>query len=509
MIDKKESTKNLFNESQKENEEQLKSENLLIKSSRVTNIEKDKEKAQIKCDEKNNEKSISKKYEESPSRYYILVAYCFCIFASGFQWLSFTSLPYFPLYYELSQWKVDFFSLIYIIEYLVLFIPIIILSEKLSTRNLFRISSLCILIGAFLKIFINKDKSLSVSYLGQIISGISRPYLLMIPGKLAADWFKENKRNFICTLCFLSDVAGILIGYIWNLAYIKKEENNKDDYRDHVYRYFLAEFVFVLMFCIPALFVDESKPEKFSSPSKENIINKFGKESLKLLFSNYKYVFIMISMFFVGGYYYVMSMKFIYLVGIYDLNKEKSDLVYSISITAGVVSSLIMSFILDKYKKYKIFLLILSILSTISQLFLTFLLELVESKELNAYAICIIFYIFINGTVLPYFSFIINYICEITYPVGEYISIGFIIAATQIYNICGHFLYKNILEKNKKKYLCNLLFLIFFLVSFFMNIICLFFNDELKRYEIDKQEENGKDNENKGEVIIIGVEQKK
>ena len=211
MTDKKESTKNLFNESPRENEEQLKSENLLIKSSRVTNIEKDKEKDQIKYDEKDKEKSITKKYEESPSRFYILVAYCFCTFASGFQWLSFTSLPYFPLYYELSQWKVDFFSLIYIIEYLVLFIPIMILSEKLSTRNLFRISSLCVLIGAFLKIFINKDKSLSVSYLGQIISGISRPYLLMIPGKLAADWFKENKRNFICTLCFLSDIAGILI----------------------------------------------------------------------------------------------------------------------------------------------------------------------------------------------------------------------------------------------------------------------------------------------------------
>ena len=128
MTDKKESTKNLFNESQKENEEQLKSENILLKSSRVTNAEKDKEKDQINSNENNNEKAISKKYEESPSRYYILVAYCFCIFASGFQWLSFTSLPYFPLYYELSQWKVDFFSLIYIIEYLVLFIPEMVLS---------------------------------------------------------------------------------------------------------------------------------------------------------------------------------------------------------------------------------------------------------------------------------------------------------------------------------------------------------------------------------------------
>ena len=508
MAEKKESTRNLFNESQKENEEQLKSENILLKSSRVTNAEKDKEKDQIESNEKNNEKSLSKKYDESPSRYYILVAYCFCIFASGFQWLSFTSLPYFPFYYELSQWKVDFFSLIYIIEYLVLFIPEMVLSEKLSTKNLFRISSLCVLIGSFLKIFINKDKSLSVSYLGQIISGISRPYLLMIPGKLAADWFKENKRNFICTLCFISDVAGILIGYIWNLAYIKEKENNKDDYRDHVYRYFLAEFIFVFVFCIPALFVDESKPEKYSSPSKENIINEFGKESLKIIFSNYKYIFIMVSMFFIGGYYYVMSMKFFNLVGIYDLSKNKSDLVYSLSITAGVATALIISFILDKYKKYKLILLILSILSTLAQLFLTFLLELVESKKLNAYAICIIFYILINGSVLPYFSFIINYTCEITYPVGEYIPIGFIFAITQIYNICGHFLYKNILEKNKNKYLSNSLFLIFFFISFAMNILGLFYSDELKRYEIDKEEENEKNN-NKGEVILIGVEQKK
>ena len=216
----------------------------------------------------------------------------------------------------------------------------------------------------------------------------------------------------------------------------------------------------------------------------------------------------MVSMLFIGGYYYVMSMKFIYFVGIYDLNKKKSDLVYSLSITAGVVASLIISFILDKYKKYKLILLILSILSTLAQLFLTFLLELVESKKLNAYAICIIFYILINGTVLPYFSIIINYTCEITYPVGEYIPIGFIFAVTQIYNICGHFLYKNILEKNKNKYLSNSLFLIFFFISFAMNVLGLFYNDELKRYEIDKEEENEKDN-NKGEVILIGVEQKK
>ena len=517
MKDNNDSKKNFFNESQKENEDPMKSETLLLKSSRVSNLEKEKYNEQIKELEKekikenqttNQNLQFQKTYEESPSRYYILVAYCFCIFSSGFQWLSFTSLPYFSYYYELSQWKVDFFSLIYIIEYLVLFVPEIILSEKISVKNMFRICSLCIIIGSFLKIFINKDKSLSVSYLGQIISGLGRPYLLMIHGKISADWFKENKRNFICTICFLSDIAGILIGYIWNLAYIKKEENNKDDYKDHVYRYFLSGFVFILVFTIPALFIDENQPEKPSSPSKKNKMKEFGKESLKIIFSNFKYIFILIAMFFIGGYYFVMSMKFIQLLGIYSLDKDKSDLTYSISITAGVISSLIMSYILDKYKKYKIFLIILISISTISQLFLTFLLELVESKKLNSYAICIIFYIFINGSILPYFSFIINYTCEITYPVAEYISISFIIAVTQIYNICGHFLYKYLLEKNDKKYLCNLLFLIFLFVCI---IFTIFYESKLERYEIDKNEENQKDSKdnNKSDAVLIGVQQKK
>ena len=495
MKENNESEKNFVNESLKDNEQQIKSEKLLLKPSRMT--KKDKEKEHF--EESENKTQIELKlYEESPSRFYILVSYCFCIFASGFQWLSFTSLPFFSNHYEISQWKVDFFSLIYNIEYLVLFIPILILSENLSVKNTFRISSLCILIGSFLKIFINKDKSLAVSYIGQIISGVSRPYLLVIQGKLSADWFKENRRNFICTICFLSDIAGILIGYIWNLAYIKKVENNRDDYRDHVYRYFLAEFVLVFIFCIPALFVEVDKPENPVSPSRQNNMNLFGKESLRDIFSNYKYIFAMFSIFLIGGYFYVMSLKFINLVSIYNLDKNKSDLVYSISVTTGIVCSLIISFILDKYKKYKIFLIILASISTISQVFLTFLLELVESKNLNAYAISIIFYILINGSVIPYYCFIINYICEITYPVSECIAIAFIIAVTQIYNIFGNFLYKYILEKSDKKYMSNLLFIIFFFVS---TILTFFYQDKLYRYEIDKDEENQKDNKNNAMII--------
>ena len=489
--------KTLINESPKEQEDPLKSETIFLKQSKASIIDKDK--IEINSPENNQNSTRNKKpSDESSSNYYILVSYCFILFASGYQWLSFNTIPYFTTYYEISDWKLDFFSLIYIIEYLVLFIPEMILLEKLSTKNLFRISSACILVGSAIKVIIKKDKSLAASYIGQIISGLSRPYLLMILGKISADWFKENSRNFVCTICLMSDVAGILIGYIWNLAYIKEEENDKDIYKDHIYRYFLAEFILVFILCIPGFFVDESQPSKPSSISKENEFIKFSKESIKKLFSNIKLIFILISMFFIGGYYYIISMKFANFVAIYSLDKKKSDLVYSISITVGVISSLIISYILDKYKKYKMCLIIISLFSTLCQIFLTFLLELVKSKDLNAYAICLLFYIFINASIIIFYSNVINYICQITYPIAEYISIGFIFAMTQIYNLCGHFLYKYILENNDKKYICNVLFTIFFGVS---SACCLFYENKLERYEIDKKEENI--NLNEGKVIPL------
>ena len=55
MKDNNDSKKNLFNESQKENDDPMKSETLLLKSSRVSNIEKEKYQGQIKEKEKEKE----------------------------------------------------------------------------------------------------------------------------------------------------------------------------------------------------------------------------------------------------------------------------------------------------------------------------------------------------------------------------------------------------------------------------------------------------------------------
>ena len=139
-------------------------------------------------------------------------------------------------------------------------------------------------------------------YLGQILSALFRPLILNSPGKIASIWFKEEKRTLICSICCLCDTFGILVGYLFNLAFIREKDNqNKDDFREKVFRYMLSEFIIVAFLCIPSFFIEKDKPDTPSSQSQNK--NKFNLiKDLKLLFTNLKFIFLLFSFF----YYWIL-----------------------------------------------------------------------------------------------------------------------------------------------------------------------------------------------------------
>ena len=479
-----------FSNSQRE--ETIKSDKKLIETSKIKILE-------------NNEK-----YEESPHRWYNLVSYCLILFANGFQWLTFSTISKnFSVYYKISLWKVKFFSVIYFIIYPFLCIPEGWFLEKYLIKKGLMISSVTTLIGSFFKIFVNNDKTLTVCYLGQILPALFRPILLNSPGKIASNWFKEEKRTLICSICCLCDTFGILVGYLFNLAFIReKDTKNRDDFREKVFRYMLSEFIIVIFFCMPVFFIEKDKPDNPSSPSENK--NKFELiKDLKELFTNLKFIFLLISSFFIIGYYFIILNIFNDLLDIYQIDKNQCTIIYSVSVIVGIISSLIFSFLMDKYKKFKLFLNIFCISAIVFQVFLTFLLELVESRGLNAFAICLIFYILINASIIPFYTIGMNYVCEITYPVSESISGGIIMTIAQICGICGTYLFDHFINHNEDKtWIINVILLIFFVFSF---VFTLLLDDKLLRYKIDKagiKEENSQIEDKKNIAEIVEIKQK-
>jgi len=448
----------------------------------------------------------TQKFGETPYRWYVMVAYCLCVFANGFQWVTFSAIAVdFSEHYNEPSWRVNMFSLIYMIIYPFVCIPQGWLIDNYSTRLGIIIASGCTLAGSALKMLVNKDTTLAACFVGQFLSGLFQPALLNSPGKIAANWFREDIRTVICTICCLADTVGIFVGFLWNLAFIK-EIATQDEFKDQVFKYMLSEFILNLVFCLPAFFIFKDKPDIPPSPSQaeDNSEKPDLIKSLKMLFTNIRFIYLLIATLFVVGYYDVMGTIINSLFDMYGVTGQQSSVIYAVSSVAGMISSLVISWLLDKYKKFKLFMIILCLLGTLFQALFTLLLELVESRNLNAYAIGLVLYTLVNMIVVPFYTIGMNYACEITYPVGESINGGIMMTMSQLSGIGGTFLCDHFINNYKEKpWISNVILLIFFVIS------CVFvflFDEKLDRQEVEQAGRIKEDEDKKIEPVTVEVQ---
>ena len=447
-------------------------------------------------------------YKETPYRWYVMIAYCLTVFANGFQWVTFSAIATkFSENYDTPSWKVNMFSLIYMIIYPFVCIPEGYLIDNYSTRLGIIIAAGTTLLGSGLKMLVNKDTSLACCFVGQFFSGLFQPALLNSPGKIAANWFREDIRTVICTICCLADTVGIFVGFLWNMAFID-EDAPRDEYRDQVFNYILSEFILNVVFCLPAFFIFKDKPDIPPSPSQsDDNSKKIGLiQSLKMLFTNIRFIYLLIATLFVVGYYDVMGTIINSLFEMYEITGNESNIIYAVSSVAGMLASLLISWLLDKYKKFKLFMVILCISGTVLQALFTFLMELAKSKDFSAYAVALVLYTLVNIIVVPFYTIGMNYACEITYPVGESINGGIMMTMSQLSGIGGTFLCDHFINHNEDKpWISNVILLGFFAIS------CIFvflFDEKLNRREVDKAGRENEDVKKNDEIITVEVAKK-
>jgi len=99
-----------------------------------------------------------------------------------------------------------------------------------------------------------------------------------------------------------------------------------------------------------------------------------------MLFTNIRFIYLLMTTLFVDGHYDVMGIIINSLFDKYGVIGQQSSVIYAVSSVAGMISSLVISWVLDKYKKFELFKIDLCILGTLFLNLFTLLLELVESK---------------------------------------------------------------------------------------------------------------------------------
>ena len=142
------------------------------------------------------------------------------------------------------------------------------------------------------------------------------------------------------------------------------------------------------------------------------------------------------------------------------------------------------SYILDKTKKFRFILLICNLCALIIMILFTFLLEFVKNLDV-IFAFSILLYSSLVGFLITIHTNGMDYVCELTYPVGESQSGGIIMSMNQIFGIGLTYLGQFFIDDIKEyKYMTNILTCITLLISL---ITLWFIKDKLLRHEKENE----------------------
>jgi len=477
----------------------------LIEKEKVSNINSSSSRYSDFKDSNNNEKkSINVKL--TFYRYIIVIIYFFLNFINGVHWVTFASCSAkFGKFYHLDNYLVDTFSLLFMFLYPFGCVPEAYLIDNISMRIGLTISALFLIIGAFLKIFINT--SIIFAYIGQFFTAIFQPAILNSPGKIASTWFDDKSRALVTSICCVSNTIGVMFGYIIHDFIIDENIVNPKIWRESFEFYLLIEFIITIILCIFFICLMRNKPKNPPSISQNNYVPMPLKEGIKALRSNINFIKILISLTCIVGFINIFGTIFNSYMALYKIKDSTATYTAAAANFLGIIAALVVGKIIDKSKKYKIAMIVCNIISLLIFIITLILMETVNKKYLGITSfIC---YTLVIGSSVPIYTSGMDFVCEITYPVGESISEGVIMTCNQIMGIIGILICDSFRTHLKQyKFLTNLFCIFLFIIS----CVTLFFvnpelvrnkEDTVEKDNIDKEKiENSKKDEEEREGLI-------
>jgi FLVCR family feline leukemia virus subgroup C receptor-related protein len=241
-------------------------------------------------------------------------------------------------------------------------------------------------------------------------------------------------------------------------------------------------------------------PPSYSQQTYKILSLKEGLQSLK---KDTNFIKVLISLTCIVGFINIFGTIFNSYMALYKIKDSTASYTAATANLVGIIAALFVGNIIDKSKKYKYAMIICNIISLCTFIVTLILMETINQKYLSI--ISFICYTLIIGFSVPIYTSGMDFVCEITYPVGESISEGVIMTFNQIMGIIGILICDSFrLYLKQYKFLTNLFCIILFIISC---VTLLFVNPELKRNNKDRKNqinnniENIKDEEENNNLI--------
>ncbi len=344
-------------------------------------------------------------------RWVILMVYMLITSVNQMMWITFAPITTDAVkFYNVSDLKIGLLSMIFMIVYLIISIPA---SWAIDTYGIRRgVGFGAILTGFFGMMRGLVSDNYTLVLISQIGIAIGQPFLLNAITKVAARWFPFNERATASGLGTLSMYIGILLGMILTPYLVLSGGISGMLYINGIISVIAAVTFFI--------FVREKPVTPPCSADQEE--RALVIDGLKLIFKKRDFNRLMI-IFFIGlGVFNAVTTWIEQILSPNGFTAVQAGLTGGLMIFGGVLGALVIPLLSDHYRKRTIFIIIALAGSTISLIGVTFAtnypLLLISGAGFG-------FFLLSSGPI----GF--QYGAEITYPISEGTSNGFLILMGQ------------------------------------------------------------------------------
>ncbi len=252
-------------------------------------------------------------------------------------------------------------------------------SERQKLRGLLIRGGLLTCVGCIIRAmgaFVRESGGAHLSYalilIGTFFVGLSQPFYLNMPAKIATTWFGVNERDIATTLCSLSNPLGSAIGSLIPAMFVNSDSYN--EIKNGVRYLLIVQMIVAVAALVLSLIFLKSEPETPASAAAEHMqIIKASKGlntmfgEIQKLFGNWEYSKLLFSFGIVLGSLNALAALLNQLPG--GFSNGEVGLSGAVLIMSGFLGAFATGFVLDYTKAYQAVLKVAYVMTMLSWTF--------------------------------------------------------------------------------------------------------------------------------------------
>nr|CAD7399928.1 unnamed protein product [Timema cristinae] len=301
-----------------------------------------------------------KTYRLYAQRWLVLGIFVSVSMLNATQWIQFAIVGnIMTRYYGVGNMAIEWTSMIYMVTYIPLMLPAVLIMDKWGIRKSLTLGSFGTAVGSWIKVAGIGQDMFWAAFTGQAVVATSQVFILSVPPKLAAVWFPADKVSSACSIGVFGNQLGIAVGFLLSPLMVKNHPELKDIGSDLAVMYYGMAGITTLCLFLVLLFFREGPPTSPSATQDLKMASietpSFG-QSLKKLFGNVNFLFLIASYGINVGVFFALSTLLNQIILMYFPGGEEfAGSVGLDIIVSGMVGSVVSGFILDKTHKFKFF----------------------------------------------------------------------------------------------------------------------------------------------------------